>query len=87
MSFFPFQNVIANISLRVHPLNKDVSQAIIGTIFQSLLQKMVGWVAFVVSLHFMSKFKPLPIVVCFTLCDFHLQVGLFSFLSRFFFSR
>ena len=29
----------------VHPLNKDVSQAIIGTFFQCILQKMVGWVA------------------------------------------
>ena len=29
----------------VHPLNKDTSQAIIGTFFQYILQKMVGWVA------------------------------------------
>ena len=28
----------------VHSLNKDISQAIIGTIFQCILQKMVGWV-------------------------------------------
>ena len=37
--FFPFQNVIPNLSLCVgvclcvHPLNKDVSKAIIGTFF------------------------------------------------------
>ena len=50
--FFPFQNVIANLSVcsycvcvYVHPLNKDISQAIIGTFFQCILQKMVGWVA------------------------------------------
>ena len=42
----------------VHPLNKDVSQAIIGTFFQSLLQKMVGWVAFEFSLRFLLKLKP-----------------------------
>ena len=29
----------------VHPLNKDVSQAIIGTFFHCILQTMVGWVA------------------------------------------
>ena len=64
--FFPFQNVIANLCVRVasvcvcvcvHPLNKDVSQAIIGTFFQCLLQKMVGWIAFEVSLRFMLKIK------------------------------
>ena len=35
-----------------HPLNKDVSQAIIGTFFQCVLQKMVAWVAlrFVIAL-------------------------------------
>ena len=50
--FFPFQNVIANLSqcvanvcVCVHPLNKDISQAIIGTFFQCILQKMVRWVA------------------------------------------
>ena len=54
--FFPLQSVIANLSLCVasvcvcvcvcvHPLNKDVSQAIIGTFFQCVLQKMVAWVA------------------------------------------
>ena len=42
----------------VHPLNKDVSQAIIGTFFQRLLQKMVGWVAFEFSLRFLLKLKP-----------------------------
>ena len=57
--FFPFQNVTANLSVCaasvcvcVHPLNKDVSQAIIGTFFQCILQKIVGWVAlrFVITL-------------------------------------
>ena len=62
--FFPFQNVIANLSLsiasvvcvfvcvHVHPLNKDVSQAIIGNFFECILQKMVGWVTlrFVITL-------------------------------------
>ena len=57
--FFPFQNMIANLSVYVatvcvcvHPLNKDVSQAIIGTFLQCVLQKMVGWVAlrFVITL-------------------------------------
>ena len=35
-----------------HPLNEDVSQAIIGTFFQCVLQKMVAWVAlrFVIAL-------------------------------------
>ena len=33
----------ASVCLCVHPLNKDVSQAIIGTFFQCVLQKMVGW--------------------------------------------
>ena len=53
--FFPFQNMIANLSVCVaslgvrvcmHTLNKD-SQAIIGT-----LQKMLGWVTlrFVIAL-------------------------------------
>ena len=41
----------------VHPLNEDVSQAVIGTFFQCLLQKMVGCVAFEVSLRFIVKFK------------------------------
>ena len=62
--FFSFQNVIANLSVCVsvcvcvcvcvHPLNKDVSQAIIGTFFQCILQKMVGWQ---VCHCFMLKFK------------------------------
>ena len=53
MSFFPFQNVIANLCVCVHPLNKDISQAIIRTFFQCILQKMVGWVAlrFVIASH------------------------------------
>ena len=38
----------------VHPLDKDISQAIIGTFFLCLLQKMVGWVDFNVSIHFMT---------------------------------
>ena len=63
--FFPFQNVIASlsecvatvcvwvcVSVCVHSLNKDVSQAIIGTFLQCVLQKMVRWVAlrFVIAL-------------------------------------
>ena len=41
----------------VHSLNKDVSQAIIGTFFfQCLFQKMVGWVTFEVSFRFFLKF-------------------------------
>ena len=52
--FFPFQNVIANLCVSVasslcvyvHPLNIDVPQAIIGTFFQCLFEKMVGLVAF-----------------------------------------
>ena len=64
---FSFQNVISNLSLHeasvcvcgcVHPLNKDLSQATIGTFFLCLFQKMVGWVAFEVSICFMLKFKP-----------------------------
>ena len=43
----------------VHPLDKDVSQAIIGAFYQCHFQKMVGWVAFKVSLPFMLKFKSL----------------------------
>ena len=38
----------------VHPLDKDISQAITGTFFLCLLQKMVGWVDFNVSIHFMT---------------------------------
>ena len=43
---FPFQNVIANLSVFVaracvcvHPFNKDVCQAIIGTLYQCHFQK------------------------------------------------
>ena len=62
MNFFPFKlNVIANLcvcvcvcvaSVCVHPLNKDISPAIIDTFFQCILQKMIGWVAlkFVIAL-------------------------------------
>ena len=60
--FFPFQNLIANLSVCVasvcvcvHPLNKDASQAIIGRFCQCVLQKMVG--CFEVCHHFMLKFK------------------------------
>ena len=40
------------VSVCVHPLNKDISQAIIGTFLQCVLQKMVRWVAlrFVITL-------------------------------------
>ena len=56
--FFPFQNVIANLSVFVaRVLNKDVSQAIIGFFYQCYFQKMVGWVVFKFSLLFMLKFK------------------------------
>ena len=52
--FFPFQNVIANlcVCVCVHPLNEDVSQAIIGACFHCVSQKMVVWVAlrFVIAL-------------------------------------
>ena len=59
---FASQNVIANLCACVasvcvcaHPWNKDVSKAIIGTFFQCLLQKMVGWVAVEVPLYSMLK--------------------------------
>ena len=56
--FFPFQNVIANLSVFVaRVLNKDVSQAIIGTFYQCYFQKMVEWVVFKFSLLCMLKFK------------------------------
>ena len=42
---FPLQNLSPNLSLYGHPLNEDVSQAIIGTFYQCRFQKMVGWVA------------------------------------------
>ena len=43
----------------VHPLNKGVSQAIIGTFYQCHFQKMAGWdkVAFMFSPLFMLKIK------------------------------
>ena len=62
---FPFQNVIANLCVFVtgvcvcvhpHSLNKDFSQAVIGTFYQYHFQKIVGWVAFKF-LFFMLKFK------------------------------
>ena len=40
----------------VHPMNKDVSQAIIVTFYPCHFQKMVGWVAFKFSLLFVLKF-------------------------------
>ena len=51
--FFPFQNVIANlfvfvpgvcVTVCVHALNKDFSQAVIGTFYQCHFQNIVGWV-------------------------------------------
>ena len=39
-----------------HPLNKDFSQAVIGTFYKYHFQKMVGWVAFKF-FFFMLKFK------------------------------
>ena len=41
-----------SVSVCVHPLNKDVSQAIIGSFLHCVLQKMVRWVAlrFVIAL-------------------------------------
>ena len=63
---FPFQNVIANLSVFVarvcvcvcvHSFNKDVCQAIIGTLYQCHFQKKVGWVTFKVSVLFTLKFK------------------------------
>ena len=63
--FFPFQNVIANLSLCVatlcecvHPLNKDVSQAIIGTFFSVHFTKDGRMGRFEVCHRFMFKFKP-----------------------------
>ena len=41
----------------VHPLNKDVPQAITGTLYQYHFQKMVGWVVFKVSVLFTLRFK------------------------------
>ena len=52
MSFFPSKTWLQNsvcvatvCVMCVHPLYKDISQAIIGTFFQYILQNMVGWVA------------------------------------------
>ena len=54
MSFSPFKIdckslcvcvCVCSYCVCVHPLNKDISQAIIGTFFQCILLKMVGWVA------------------------------------------
>ena len=63
-SFSPFKTwlqislcVWLQLYVCVHPLNKVVFQAIIGTFYQCHFQKMVGWVAFKVSLLFMLKFK------------------------------
>ena len=45
----------------VYSLNENISEAIVSVAwryFQYLLQKMIGWVAFEVSLHFSWKFKP-----------------------------
>ena len=61
---FPFQNVIANLCVlwlecvwvHPHPLNKDFSQAVIGTFYQYHFQKIVGWVTFKF-FFFMLKFK------------------------------
>ena len=41
----------------VHPVNKDVSQAIFSTFYQCQFQKIVGWICFKFSLLFMLKFK------------------------------
>ena len=41
--------VAESVRVCVHPLNKDVSQAIIGTFYHCLFQNMFGWVAFKVS--------------------------------------
>ena len=56
MSFFQIANLslcVARVRVCVLPLNIEVSQAIIGTFFQCLFQKMIGWV---------------PLEVLFTLC-------------------
>ena len=51
-----------------HPLNKDFSQAVIGTFYQYHFQKIVGWVAFKF-FFFILKFKlfkmcrPLPLFI------------------------
>ena len=45
----------------VHPVNKDVYQAIISTFYQCQFQSIVGWLAFKFSLLFMLKFKSLKL--------------------------
>ena len=45
MSFFQIANLslcVARVRVCVLPLNIEVSQAIIGTFFQCLFQKMIG---------------------------------------------
>ena len=59
------RDMIANLSVFVarcvcvcvHPLNKDVSQAITGTFCQCHFQKIVVWVTFKFSLLLMLRFK------------------------------
>ena len=41
----------------VHPVNKDVSQAIFSTFYQCQFQKIVGWIGFKFSLLFMLRIK------------------------------
>ena len=69
LMIFPFQETWLQISLClwldvcvcvcvcVHPLNKDVSQAITGTFCQCHFQKIVVWVTFKFSLLLMLRFK------------------------------
>ena len=56
---FPFRNVVANLPLLVdrcvHPLNENVSEAIVWRFIPCLLRKIVGWAAFEVCLYFTRK--------------------------------
>ena len=65
VDFFPYKMwlqisvFVARVCVCVPPLNKDVSQAIIGTFYQCHFRKMAGWdkVAFKFSLLFMLRIK------------------------------
>ena len=65
----------------VHPaLSENVSEAIVWRFFQCLLQKMVGWVAFEIFLHYTRKFLAFDncfLSQCLT-ANFFLRLLLFS---------
>ena len=89
--------MIANLSLCVarvcvcvcvHPLNKDVTQAVIhiGTFYQCPFQKMVGWVSFyliaILALHVLShslQERNVPVNVF--IVDHHIKKHIQSTLS------